>query len=297
MDIEVPGPRLFLSLQAARLAVALAPMVYPAARTEAFLRSIGHLARLRLGLAVPEPTVWEGPPAGLAWRLPATPAAEAAQLSRLLRELARRVNAGEEPFLALGAAEQLAAEPAADALAADALAADALAADAPAAVVAAPAAAPVAATPAEQPADRQQELQRAAALGLPPPPEWPAALGPAPEPPGGVLEDLRGGRGEEALRDGRLARLDVGPRGRQLPAEPAELDPRQPVDLLLDSPGPFPTKLQGVLSILLSIDYPRAGQVLRALPTVLLRKATLEHAQRYRQVLEQAGGRVRIVPS
>jgi len=292
MDIEVPGPRLFLSLQAARLAVALAPMVYPAARAEAFLRSIGHLARLRLGLAVPEPTVWEGPPAGLAWRLPATPAAEAAQLSRLLRELARRVNAGEEPFLALGAAEQLAAEPAADALAADALAADA-----PAAVVAAPAAAPVAATLAEQPADWQQELQRAAALGLPPPPEWPAALGPAPDPLGGVLEDLRGGRGEEVLRDGRLARLDVGPRGRQLPAEPAELDPRQPVDLLLDSSGPFPTKLQGVLSILLSIDYPRAGQVLRALPTVLLRKATLEHAQRYRQVLEQAGGRVRIVPS
>jgi len=270
MDIEVPGPRLFLSLQAARLAVALAPTVYPAARAEAFLRSIGHLARLRLGLAVPEPTVWEGPPAGLAWRLPATPAADAAQLSRLLRELARRVNAGEEPFLALGAAEQLAAEPAADLPAADLPAADL-----PAAVVADP----------------------AAARGLPPPPEGPGALGPAPEPPGGVLEDLRGGSGEEALRDGRLARLDVGPRGRQLPAEPAELDPRQPVDLLLDSPGPFPTKLQGVLSILLSIDYPRAGQVLRALPTVLLRKAPLEHAQRYRQVLEQAGGRVRIVPS
>lgn len=151
------------------------------------------------------------------------------------------------------------------------------------------------------PFSREDDLRRARALGLPSPPVWPEhllraeAAAPAARPASGersaVLEDLR--RPAEPTppppETGVLADWPVEPA-----PEPADLAADTPVDLVLVSAGPFPTKLRRVLSILLSVDYPKAGDLVAHPPTVLLRGARAAVARRYAQVLQQAGGRCRI---
>ena len=72
------------------------------------------------------------------------------------------------------------------------------------------------------------------------------------------------------------------------------LDESKPVDLVLLSRGPFPTRVKRVLTILLSTDLRDAERLLAEAPTVLLASAEVSVARRYAQALRQAGARLRI---
>ena len=138
---------------------------------------------------------------------------------------------------------------------------------------------------------RLAELRRARSLGLPPPPAWPSSLEPA--------------RPEPAAPEGSLAAAPVGELLVDWPDQPERprvnddtlegpLDESKPVDLVLLSRGPFPTRVKRVLTILLSTDLRDAERLLAEAPTVLLASAEVSVARRYAQALRQAGARLRI---
>lgn len=90
---------------------------------------------------------------------------------------------------------------------------------------------------------------------------------------------------------------DIEPEPEPEPEAEERFDESTAVDLVLVSPGPLPNKLKRVLSILLSLDYPRVGELLSKTPVVLLRGTSPSVARRYGQVLRQAAGRYRIQAS
>lgn len=134
---------------------------------------------------------------------------------------------------------------------------------------------------------RLDDLRRARSLGLPPPPAWPSHLDPSatdtppppPNPAGELLVDWPD---------------DTTPVAQPRQAVEAPLDEALPVDLVLLSRGPFPTRVKRVLALLLSTDYRDAERLLTEAPTVILPGAEVVVARRYAQALGQAGARLRI---
>ncbi len=143
------------------------------------------------------------------------------------------------------------------------------------------------------PRGRMEDLRRARALGLPPPPPWPEALEPGPARRGGEAPSLA----SPPLADLEPLPADwpsePSPRAAALPADDP-LEEGQAATLRLLGSGPFPSRVQRVLGILFSLDAPTAQRWVRGGERVLLRDAGAEEVRRYAQVLRQAGARCRI---
>ena len=149
-------------------------------------------------------------------------------------------------------------------------------------------------------ADRLEDLRRARDLGLPPPPAWPTELCGAGPRDGAAQSAPKRSEPRPGPRPGELLAdwpEDIEPEPEPEPEAEERFDESTAVDLVLVSPGPLPNKLKRVLSILLSLDYPRVGELLSKTPVVLLRGTSPSVARRYGQVLRQAAGRYRIQAS